>query len=230
MMGLSFLTSFAAGFITFFTPCVLPLIPVYISMVTGLSVEELKEGPGRKTIFEIFLKLLIFILGFTIVFTLLGATGATLGRFLIKYKFYLLRISGVLMILFGLYLLGLFKAGFLSATRRINIAGLKSGSLFSALVFGMVFGFAWSPCTGPILASILMLASSSASVYRGALYLFAFSLGIGIPLFLSGILFAYFLKALTRFKRFLIFVDKAAGILITLIGLMFVSGYHHILF
>lgn len=229
-MNLSFLTSFAAGFITFFTPCVLPLIPVYISMVTGLSVEELRESTDRKAILEISLKLLLFILGFTIVFTLLGATGAAFGRFLIRYRFTFLRISGVLMILFGLYLLGLFKAGFLSSTKRLNTAGLKRGSFASALLFGMVFGFAWSPCTGPILASILILASSTANVHKGALYLFGFSMGIGIPLFLSGILFAYFLKALTKFKRFLVLIDRVAGILIILIGLIFVSGYHHILF
>jgi cytochrome c-type biogenesis protein len=229
-MNLSVWTSFAAGLITFFTPCVLPLVPVYISLVTGFSIEELKQGLAKREVFELSLKLLVFIAGFSAIFVAMGATGAFVGQFFIRYKFYLIKIAGLAMILFGLYLLGILKIGFLASPLRLNPGTKKSGSYLSAFLFGIVFGFAWSPCSGPILGSIIMLASTAANVARGALYLFAYSLGIAIPMFLSGLLFTYFLNIFSRFKNILGWVDKIAGALLVLVGLLFLLGFQHLLY
>lgn len=229
-MDLSFWTSFGAGFITFFTPCVMPLIPVYISMVTGLSIEDLKSGAAKNNIWQVSLKILLFIAGFTVIFVALGATGAAVGQFLLRYRFYLLKGAGLLMLVFGLYLLGLIRLPFLDNVARINASSQKKGGLLSAFFLGVVFGFAWSPCSGPILGAIIMLASTSANVGKGAAYLFAYSLGIGVPLFLSGILFTYFLSFMTRFRKFFSVVDKVAGVLLSLMGILIILGYQHILY
>jgi len=229
-MNLSFWISFAAGLITFFTPCVLPLVPVYISLITGFSIEELKKGLTAHELINLSLKILVFIAGFTLIFVAMGATGAFIGQFLIRYKYYLVKLAGLLMLAFGLYLLGVFKLSFIENTLRLNPDIKKRGSYLSAFIFGIVFGFAWSPCSGPILGSIIMLASTSANVARGAFYLFAYSLGIAIPLFLSGLLFAYFLNFFTRFKKVLGIIDKVAGVLLVVIGILFISGNQHLLY
>ncbi|MCX7831632.1 MAG: cytochrome c biogenesis protein CcdA [Actinobacteria bacterium] len=229
-MDITFITALTAGFVTFFSPCVLPLIPVYISLITGFSIDELRSGVDSKRIFQLSLKLFTFIAGFTFIFVALGATGAAIGQFLIKYKFYILRFAGLLMVIFGLYLLGILKIPLMDSVFRFNPKTRRNGSIFSSFVFGIIFGFAWSPCSGPILGSIIMLASTSANVTKGAFYLFAYSLGIAIPLFLSGIAFTYFFKFLGKFKKLMSAIDKVAGALILLVGLLFLTGYQHLLY
>lgn len=229
-MDITFLTALTAGFITFFSPCVLPLIPVYISLITGLSIDELRSGVDLRRILKLSLKLLSFIAGFTFIFVALGTTGASIGKFLIKYKFYFIKIAGLLMVLFGLYLLGIFKLPLIENVFRFNPNIKRNGSIFSSFVFGIIFGFTWSPCSGPILGSIIMLASTSANVTKGAFYLFAYSLGIAIPLFLSGIGFTYFLNFLAKFKKLIYLVDKVAGALILFVGLLFLTGFQHLLY
>lgn len=229
-MNLSFWTSFVAGLITFFTPCVLPLVPVYISLITGFSVEELKRGLTSRELMSLSIKILVFIGGFTLIFVAMGATGAFIGQFLIRYKYYLMKLAGLLMLFFGLYLLGLLRISFIENTMRLNPNIKKQGGYLSAFIFGVVFGFAWSPCSGPILGSIVMLASTSANVARGAFYLFAYSLGIAIPLFLSGLLFTYFLNFFNRFKTVLGVVDRAAGLLLVVIGILFLIGKQYLLY
>jgi cytochrome c-type biogenesis protein len=227
---LSFWTSFLGGVLTFFSPCVLPLIPVYLGLITGLSFEELKEKRSLSDLSGIAIKLLLFILGFSIVFVLLGATGAAVGRFLIRYKFLLLKFAGLLMVVFGLYLFGILKIPFLERVARINVDTRKRGGLISSFVFGTVFGLAWSPCSGPILGAIVLLASTSANVAKGATYLFAYSIGIAVPLFISGLLFSYFISFLSKYRKFFHYVDKAAGLLLFLVGLLFLTGNQYILF
>lgn len=229
-MDLNFWTALSAGFITFFTPCVLPLIPVYISLITGISIEELKAGVGSKKLAQIAFKILAFILGFTLIFVALGATGAAIGQFLIRFKFYLVRAAGLLMIIFGLYLLGVFKISIFNNVFRLNVQAKKSSSLISAFLFGILFGFAWSPCSGPVLGAIIMMASTTANVSKGAFYLFAYSMGIAIPLFISGVGFTYFLEFFSRFKKVIGYVDKAAGALLVLVGVMYFAGFQHLLY
>ncbi len=230
-MDLSISAAFIGGLITFFSPCVLPLIPVYMGLVTGLSFDELKTGFNRERFTQVALKLLMFISGFTLIFVSLGATGAFVGQLLLRYKFYLIKAAGLMMILFGLYLLGVFRMSILERTARIDVTNKKlSSGITTAFLLGIVFGFAWSPCSGPILGSIILLASTSANVARGALLLFSYSLGIAVPLFISGILFSYFLKFLSRFGRMLSFVDKTAGALLLIVGLLFLTGNQGILY
>lgn len=223
-MELTAWTAFVAGVITFFTPCVLPLIPVYIGFVTGFSIEELKHRRDLKTQLNVAVKLLAFILGFTVVFVSLGAAASSIGYFLIRYKLVLIRVAGGLILLFGLYLLGVFNLPFLNSTRRLNIGTSKKSSIISAFLFGIAFGFGWSPCTGPILGSIVLLASTSSTVTTGVYYLLLFSAGLAVPLFFSGIAFSYFMQILSRFKNAMGVVDKLAGVLLVLFGLLLLLG------
>lgn len=223
-MELTAWTAFAAGVITFFTPCVLPLIPVYIGFVTGFSVEELKHRKDFKTHLNIAVKLLAFILGFTVIFVSFGAAASSIGYFLIRYKLLLIRVAGALILLFGLYLLGVFNLSFLNSTRRLNISANKGSSLISAFLFGLAFGFGWSPCTGPILGSIVLLASTSSTITTGIYYLLLFSAGLAVPLFISGMAFSYFMNLLSRFKTAMGVVDKLAGVLLVLFGLLLLLG------
>lgn len=229
-MKISIWTSFVGGLLTFFSPCVLPLMPVYVGLVTGLSAEELKKKRTLSELAAVSIKLLLFILGFSIVFVSLGATGAAVGQFLIRYKYLLVKAAGLFMAVFGLYLLGIIKLSFLESTKRINVNPDRRGGLISALLLGMVFGFAWSPCSGPILGSIVLLASTTANVAKGAFYLLVYSLGIGLPLFLSGLLFSYFLSFLTRYKKIFSIIDKLAGALILIVGVLFLTGNQFILY
>lgn len=229
-MQLTFWASFIGGVLTFFSPCVLPLVPVYMSFVTGLSVEELKAAKGFKSLTKIALSILSFILGFTLVFVSLGASASLIGGLLFNYRQVLIRLAGLIIIVFGLYLIGIFQIPFLSSERRINLNIPQTSRVFFAFILGITFGFAWSPCAGPLLGSILLLASTSASVLKGVYYLFAYSLGLAIPLFLVGLAFSSFIKLYSRSKSLLGILNKVAGILLILFGILMTIGKLSILY
>lgn len=223
-MDLSFWASFFAGFTTFFTPCILPLVPVYMGFVTGFSVDELKEKKSTYDFLNISLRLLTFILGFTFVFVSLGATASFIGNFFVEYKPLLVRISGILIIIFGLYLLGVLRFSFLNTTKRLPISKSQNSTLFFPFVFGIAFGFGWSPCVGPILGSILLLASTGSTVLRGLAYLLAYSIGLAIPLFFVGIAFSSFINFLSKYKYILKAIDKIAGLILLIFGSFLLFG------
>lgn len=216
--------AFVAGVLSFLSPCVLPLVPSYVSFITGLSMDEL--GERRWTAFT---HALFFVIGFTLIFLALGATATALGRFLQYNQVWLERVGGLLIVAFGLYLLGAFNWGPLARERRVHLQDKPVGYLGSLLV-GLAFGAGWTPCIGPILGSILAYTSSQTTdLTQGILLLFAYSLGLAIPFLIAALAVAKFIDWFKKYRRFMPFVTKVAGGILVGVGLLLVTGYFSIL-
>ena len=214
-------TAFIAGLLSFLSPCVLPLIPGYLSYISGLSLEELTHAEDRSR--RVILRSLLFVLGFSIIFTLLGASASAIGKFLIDYTPILSKIAGVIIILFGLHILGAIPIPWLYYEKKIQW-GRFSSEHFGPLVMGFAFAFGWTPCIGPILAGILALAATQESIFRGSFLLFIYSLGLGMPLILTAWSVNKFLKFFNRYKKFIRFGELVAGILLIAIGILIFSN------
>ena len=215
--------AFAAGVLSFLSPCVLPLVPSYVSFISGLSLEEMGERRWTAVTHA-----LLFITGFTLIFLALGASATQLGRFLNVYQVWLERIGGLLIIFFGLYLLGAVRWMALSQERRVHLQHKPMGYLGSVLV-GLAFGAGWTPCIGPILGSILMYTSAKASLGQGLVLLFAYSMGLAVPFLLAALAVERFLEWFKRFRRFIPLVTRVAGGILVVVGLLLVTGYFSIL-
>ncbi|HSJ64746.1 MAG TPA: cytochrome c biogenesis protein CcdA [Gemmatimonadaceae bacterium] len=222
LLGL-LLFSFSAGLLSFLSPCVLPLIPSYVTFITGMSMDEVQQARRSALVHS-----LLFIAGFTLIFLALGATATVFGRVLLVYRDWISRIGGVLIILFGLYLLGAFQFAFLLRERRMHIADKPMGYLGTVLV-GIAFGAGWTPCIGPILGSILILTSSSAELGKGLLLLFVYSLGLAIPFLVASLTLNHFLTAYAKVRRHLVWVNRVAGVLLIIVGLLLVTDYFTVL-
>src|ERR1700745_222122 len=193
--------AFIAGLISFLSPCVLPLVPGYVSLVSGAGVEELKS-PQAQLMRRVMGNSVGFILGFSIVFIALGAAATGLGQVLGVYKHTLARVAGVIIIIFGLHLTGIFKIKALYTDARLHSVKGSSTPL-GAFVVGFAFAFGWTPCLGPIISAILIMASSAATVNRGGLLLWVYSLGLAVPFLLTSLLIGRFLSFYGRFRRHL---------------------------
>ncbi len=215
--------AFVAGVLSFLSPCVLPLVPSYVSFITGLSLDEL--GERRWTAFT---HALFFIGGFTLIFLALGATATALGRFLNYYQVWLERIGGALIIFFGLYMLGVFRLGAMSREKRVHLQDKPVGYLGSALV-GLAFGAGWTPCIGPILGSILLYTGSQTSVGQGLLLLLSYSMGLAVPFLLAALAVEKFIGWFKSYQRFMPLTTKIAGGVMVGVGLLLISGYFAIL-
>jgi cytochrome c-type biogenesis protein len=216
--------AFVAGVLSFLSPCVLPLVPSYVSFISGLSFDEL--GERRWTAFT---HAVFFIAGFTLIFIALGATATTLGRFLQYNQVWLERIGGTLIILFGLYMLGLFNWGLLAQERRIHLQDKPVGYLGSTLV-GLAFGAGWTPCIGPILGSILAYTGvQTTNLTQGMLLLLAYSLGLAIPFLLAALAVEKFISWFKRYRRFMPLVTRIAGGIMVLVGVLLLTGYFTIM-
>lgn len=215
--------AFGAGLLSFLSPCVLPLIPSYVSFLTGMSLEDLTRHRRAAL-----LNAALFVTGFSAVFILLGAGATALGGLLNYYQVWVARVGGALILLFGLYLLGAFRIGWLSREARVDIRNKPLGYLGSVLV-GVAFGAGWTPCIGPILASILGLAATRGNVSEGVLLLGAYSAGLAIPFLAAAFAVDAFLAWFQRFRRYLVWVERAAGVLLVLLGLLLLTGYFTIL-
>lgn len=219
---LSFPIAFVAGLLTFFSPCILPLIPAYISYVTGISLEELKEET-REIRKKTLIHSLLFILGFSFVFIALGASASYLGKLLMEYRPIISRAGGVLVILFGFYITGFLKLDFLGKERRLGIKTRK-GSKLGSILLGVTFAAAWTPCVGPVLGSILMLAGTKEGILEGMWLLSVYSLGIAVPFIISALLINSFLAQFTRLKKYMFAVKFVCGLLLILIGVLLIAG------
>ena len=215
---LGIVVAFAAGVLSFLSPCVLPLVPSYIGFLTGMTLPEI--GTRRRAAL---LHALLFVLGFSLVFILLGATATALGRALGYYQVWLQRAGGVLIILFGLLCLGVLSARPLLSEHRMQLEQKPLGYLGSAVV-GMAFAAGWTPCIGPVLGGILGLAATSADVTRGMLLLAVYSAGLALPFLLAAIAVESFLGWFQRFRRFLPWVMRLSGLLLILVGGLLVTG------
>ncbi|MFH1826134.1 MAG: cytochrome c biogenesis CcdA family protein [bacterium] len=221
--NLNILVAFTAGLLSFFSPCFLPLVPAYLIYITGLSFEEVKTV-RRTTVIHA----LLFILGFTLVFTALGVLVSALGHFLFQYTDILRIGGGFLLILLGLYLMGYLKLSFLSMERKITLANKPAGYL-GTIIIGMVFALAWTPCIGPILAGILVLASQAQSIGQGVLLLIAFSLGLGLPMLIVAIAVNYSLTMLKKIENYLGVIHSASGLLLIIVGLLLIGNYFQVI-
>jgi cytochrome c-type biogenesis protein len=215
--------AFGAGLLSFLSPCVLPLIPSYVTFITGLSLEDVQKSRRAALIHS-----LLFVLGFTLIFLALGATATALGQLLGYQRVWITRVGGVLIIVFGLYMLGVFNISLFSQERRIHIANKPIGYLGTLLV-GIAFGAGWTPCIGPILGSILTYAASSADLSRGIWLLLAYSLGLAVPFLLSAIAVERFLDFFSRMKRQMGWITRTSGVLMIAIGILMVTNYFTVL-
>ena len=221
--NVSLLLAFGAGIISFLSPCVLPLIPSYLSFITGLTLEDM-GGKKPATRGLIILHSLFFILGFSLVFILLGASITAAGKALSANKEIITRIGGLIIIFLGIHLTGLIRFGFLDQEKLVHLRNKPVGFLGSAAV-GIAFAAGWSPCIGPILGSILIYASSSARVETGIVLLSVYSLGLGIPFLLTGLGVHRFFQFYHRFRRHLRFISIASGIFLIFAGVLIFTNY-----
>ena len=213
----SFALAFVAGVLSFLSPCVLPLIPSYVGFLTGLTLEELEVRRGTAVAHALW-----FVAGFSLIFIALGATASALGVLLLRSQVWIGRIGGVVVILFGLYLLGVLRPTLLMRERKVQLARKPLGYIGSAFV-GITFGAAWTPCIGPILGAILTLAAAQASVGHGAALLTAYSAGLALPFVVTALALDRFLAWFQRFRPYLVWVERTAGTLLILLGLLLVT-------
>ena len=217
---ISLIAAFSAGLLSFVSPCVLPLVPSYISYITGLSVEQLTNVSEREKFKKaIVLNSLLFIAGFSTVFIAFGASASFLGQILITYQDYIRRIGGALIVIFGLYLLGILNLNFLKMEHRYQFRSRPAGYLGSFLV-GVAFAAGWTPCVGPVLGSILLYASTTDSLLNGVVLLTCYSLGLGLPLFLTALGVDRFLAYFKEVRAYLWGVSTVSGVLLIAVGVM----------
>jgi cytochrome c-type biogenesis protein len=218
------LAAFAAGFLSFVSPCVLPLIPGYISFVSGISVDEMRgEAPPATSRLQIFITSLAFVVGFSLVFVALGASATAIGKFLFARLPLFSKIAGAILIVFGLHTMGVFRLAFLETEKRVHSQRKPAGPLGAVLV-GVAFAFGWTPCIGPILGGILAIAGSKNSVTEGITLLAVYSLGLGIPFLLTSLAINQFFGAARRIRRYYHAIELASGALLIVIGVLIISG------
>ena len=224
----SWLFAFLAGVVSFISPCVLPLIPGYVSLVSKLSFEDLTKDSGKGKAGKILLPSILFVFGFSAVFVILGASASLFGAYLQQQKIVLLKISGLIIILFGLFSMEIVKIPYLYREKRINLPESNLG-LIGIFFLGIAFGFGWTPCVGPILASILLYASTSEAAGKGAALLFVYSVGLGLPFLVTGLALSHALKAFGWIKRHYGLYKFIVGGTLILVGiLMFTNNLYYL--
>jgi cytochrome c-type biogenesis protein len=224
--NVTLLAAFAAGFLSFVSPCVLPLIPGYISFISGASMEEMR-GSGdvapSTTRLQIFLTSLAFVIGFSIVFVALGASATAVGKFMFARLPLLSKIAGGVLIVFGLHTMGVFRLAFLETEKRVHAQRKPAGPL-GAMLVGVAFAFGWTPCIGPILGGILAIAGSKNSVWEGVVLLAVYSLGLGIPFLITSLAINQFFAAVKRIRRYYHAIEVTSGALLVAIGVLIITG------
>jgi len=224
MPDISIIAAFSAGIISFISPCVLPLVPAYISFISGVSLEELQSKTNTHVRSKIIMHALAFIFGFSLIFVLLGAAASSAGNFLLQKQVLFQRIAGAVIIAFGLHLTGIIKLKFLLYEKRLH-AQSKNMGIFSTIVIGMAFAFGWSPCLGPILSGILGLAALEEHLYRGVVLLSFYSLGLGIPFLLTAVATGRFLGYFNRIKKHMRTVEIFSGVFLIVIGIAIMFNF-----
>ena len=223
MTNINLVTAAIAGLVSFLSPCVLPLIPGYISFISGISLQDLRDAPTSEgRLRRAFISSLWFVIGFSLVFIALGASATALGQLFLQRLEILKRIAGGVVILFGFHLMGVIRIPFLQYEKKLEV-GKRPLTGMGALVVGAAFAFGWTPCIGPILAGILALASTQETIFRGALLLTVYSLGLGVPFLLTSLGVQVFWRFFTRFRRYLRGVEVISGLLLVGIGILIVT-------
>jgi cytochrome c-type biogenesis protein len=214
---LSISIAFLAGVVSFLSPCVLPLVPGYISMLSGATIDELKSGTSGELVSRVIRNSVAFVVGFSVVFVILGASATWVGRFLLAQKTLFNIIAGIIILVFGLHLTGLVKIPLLYREARLD-AGRPQRGLGGSFLIGFAFAFGWTPCIGPILTAILALAAQRETVFQGMFLLAVYSAGLAIPFLLTGLGLTQFLKFYGGFRKHLHVVEVASGVLLIVLG------------
>jgi cytochrome c-type biogenesis protein len=209
--------SFTAGVLSFLSPCVLPLIPSYITFITGLGLDDVQRSRRIALVHS-----LLFVAGFTLVFLALGATATAFGRMLGYHRVWVGRIGGLLVVLLGLYLIGAFNFGPFARERRVHLATKPLG-YFGTLVVGMAFAAGWTPCIGPILGAVLTYTASSADLNRGLILLLAYSLGLAVPFVAAALMVDRFVAVFERYRGGLVWMSRIAGALLIAVGILMLT-------
>lgn len=217
------LVAFGAGLLSFLSPCVLPLIPSYVTFITGLSFDDVQHARKAALVHGV-----LFVLGFTLIFLAMGAGATMLGQSLLRYRDWISRVGGVIIIVFGLYLLGVLNIGFLSREARFHVADKPVGYL-GTVVVGVAFGAGWTPCLGPILGSILVYTGSQADLAKGMWLLSAYSLGLAVPFLASAVAVERFTVFFQRMKKQMIWISRISGAVMIGIGILLVTNYFTVL-
>jgi cytochrome c-type biogenesis protein len=223
--SVNILTAFAFGILSFISPCVLPIVPGYLSFISGVSFDEMQNEENRSVIRKrIAVTSLFFILGFSVVFIALGASATAVGQFLHDQLNVISKVAGVIIIIFGIHMIGIFKIPFLNYEKRFA-TNAKPIGLFGAFLVGMAFAFGWTPCIGPILAAILAIASQQETVGNGIALLAVYSLGLGVPFLIAGLSITMFYSVFNKLKRHLHKVEVAGGVLLVIVGVLIMTNY-----
>jgi cytochrome c-type biogenesis protein len=212
--------AFTAGIFSFLSPCVLPLVPSYLTFVTGMSLEDLQEGVDRKTTFA---HSLLFVVGFSSIFIMLGASASFLGQFFRAYEVWITRIGGVVIVLLGIHLAGVLRMTPLLREKRLHLNDKPAGYL-GTLGVGVAFGAGWTPCIGPALGAILTYGMAQDTMWAGVGLLTVYSLGLAIPFLLASLALDWFLQTFQKFRAWIPVVEKASGVLLILLGILLLTG------
>jgi cytochrome c-type biogenesis protein len=219
------LIALTAGVLSFLSPCVLPLVPSYLTFVTGMSLDDLQGGVDRRVTMT---HAILFVLGFSVIFILLGASASFLGQFFKAYEVWIARVGGVVIILLGLHMAGVFRLMPLMQEKRMHLADKPAGYL-GTLGVGMAFGAGWTPCIGPVLGAILTYGFSQDTMWAGVGLLSVYSLGLAIPFLVAALALDWFLQVFKRFRRFIPVVEKVSGGLLVFLGILLLTGSFTIL-
>ena len=223
--SVSYIVAFVAGLLTYLSPCLLPLIPAFIAYITGVSFADMKdEGKKRELRKKTIIHSMLFIAGFSVVFVLLGLTATLVGKVLFQYQKFIRIAGGILIMLFGMQLLGVLRFDFLIKERKLSIA-TKGASYIGSFLIGVTFAAAWTPCAGPILGSILVLAGTKANALMGAKLLIIYSMGIAIPFFVTAILVNTFLGYFNRLQKVIGIINIIGGVFLIIVGILVATNY-----
>jgi cytochrome c-type biogenesis protein len=223
----SLIAAFVAGILSFISPCVLPLVPGYLSFISGVSLDSMRAAPAGAVVAaappaasrQVFFSSLAFVFGFSVIFISLGAAASTIGAALMERLTLMGKIAGVLLIIFGLHTMGLLKIGWLYKEKRFQTASKPAG-LAGAFVVGLAFAFGWTPCIGPILGTILALAADEGTLQRGIVLLSVYSLGLGVPFLLTSLMVNQFFTAFAKIRRHYRLIEVTAGVLMVTVGVL----------
>jgi len=218
--NVNILTAFLFGIISFISPCVLPIVPGYLSFISGYSFDEMVT---RSELFKkVTLNSVFFVLGFSVVFVALGASATAIGQLLVQKLNLFSKIAGAIIIVFGLHMIGLFRIKFLNYEKRFHTA--KKIGLLGSFVAGLAFAFGWTPCIGPVLAAILAIAAQQDTIGKGVILLSAYSLGLGVPFLATSLSINAFLRFFRRFSKYIRWVEVTGGILLVLVGILIMTN------